>query len=139
MNHAFSIQDTAIDCAALTAHMDDATAGACVTFEGRVRNHNEGRDVTHLFYEAAPELVNPAFDAIAKDVFEHHDITAVHCVHRIGELQIGDIAVWIGVTAPHRAAAFDACRFTIDELKKRVPVWKKEFYTDGDSGWINHP
>ena len=59
------------------------------------------------------------------------------CIHRVGTLEIGDIAVWVGVTAAHRGAAFDACRYIIDEVKARVPIWKKEHYTGGDSGWVN--
>jgi len=59
------------------------------------------------------------------------------CVHRTGALEIGDVAVWVGVSAAHRGEAFDACRHIIDEIKHRVPIWKKEYYTDGDSGWVN--
>ena len=68
---------------------------------------------------------------------ERFSVTAVRCEHRIGKLEIGDCAVWVGVTAEHRGAAFDACRYIIDEAKARVPVWKKEHYADGSSGWVN--
>lgn len=110
-----------------------------VTFEGRVRNRNQGRSVTRLEYESAEELARREFDRIREKTLANYEITDVLCVHRVGSLVVGDMAVWIGVVAPHRAAAFDACRYVIDELKQRLPIWKKEYYTDGDSGWINAP
>jgi molybdopterin synthase catalytic subunit len=114
-------------------------AGALVVFEGRVRNVNQGRPVTCLEYEGAEALAGREFARIEADVLDRFDVLDVHCVHRVGTLKVGDIAVWIGVVAAHRAAAFEACRYTIDELKQRLPIWKKEVYTDGNSGWINSP
>ena len=71
------------------------------------------------------------------DARERFDVLAIHAEHRVGALAIGDCAVWVGVSAAHRGAAFDACRYVIDEIKARVPIWKKEHYADGDSGWVN--
>lgn len=115
------------------------SAGALVVFEGNVREENEGRKVTRLEYEGAEELARKAFADIEAEAHEKFDILDVHCTHRVGDLAIGDTAVWIGVVAAHRDAAFQACRYTIDELKQRVPVWKKEHYADGDSGWLESP
>lgn len=123
----------------LEARLRDDTAGALVTFEGRVRNVNEARNVQKLEYEAATDLARNEFARIAEETLERFDIIQVSCAHRYGILAIGDIAVWIGILAGHRGPAFDACRYLIDELKKRLPIWKKEYYRDGDSGWINHP
>lgn len=114
-------------------------AGALAVFEGRVRSLNQGRVVTRLEYEGAEGLAQSEFAKIEQEVLSRYDIIELRSVHRVGTLQIGDIAVWIGVLAAHRGPAFDACRYTIDELKRRLPIWKKEHYTDGDSGWINAP
>jgi len=134
----FRLSDTALEPAALAQELASASAGACVTFEGRVRNHNEGKAVLRLGYQAyAPlalaEGVRILAEAQARFAIEH-----ALCVHRTGELAIGDIAVWVGASAAHRDAAFAACRYVIDEIKRRVPIWKNEFYADGASGWL-HP
>lgn len=133
----FSISDRPIDPAVLKAAMPTTAAGACVTFEGWVREMNEGRDVESLEYEAYKTVADSEGGKIMAEAMERFDIEAAHCVHRVGHLQLGDCAVWVGVSAGHRGAAFDACRYIIDEVKKRVPIWKKEHYADGDSGWIN--
>jgi molybdopterin synthase catalytic subunit len=117
----------------------DVNAGARVVFEGRVRKINLDREVIRLEYEAAPDIAAAEFAALEQETRERFEILDVVCLHRIGMLERGDMAVWIGVLAPHRDAAFDACRYVINELKKRLPIWKKEYYTDGDSGWINAP
>lgn len=135
----FTLSDEPIDSEGLRKSMQTASAGALVVFEGHVRDQNEGRSVTRLDYEGAAELAGNEFGKIADEVMQKFDITQIRCVHRVGTLAIGDVAVWIGVTAPHRGAAFDACRMVIEELKARLPIWKKEFYTDGDSGWLNSP
>lgn len=126
-----------IDTAALNRSMATPGAGAVVHFEGHVRDTNQNRHVTRLEYEAADKIEEKEFAKIVDEVHAQYAIIGLTCVHRVGTLNVGEIAVWIGVTAPHRAAAFEACRYVIDELKKRVPIWKKEHYTDGDSGWIN--
>ncbi|MEM7395152.1 MAG: molybdenum cofactor biosynthesis protein MoaE [Verrucomicrobiota bacterium] len=137
VNYDFSISDQPIPVDELSARLSDAAAGALVTFEGRVRDNNLDRAVTRLEYEAAEELAVNEFEKIARENFEQFDIIRVGCVHRIGGLAIGDIAVWAGVIAGHRGPAFEACRYVIDTLKDRLPIWKKEHYPEGDSGWIN--
>jgi molybdopterin synthase catalytic subunit len=115
----------------------DPVAGGYASFEGRVRNHNEGRVVVRLEYEGYEALGIKEGDRIIAEAFARFPIAKAHCVHRLGVLDIGDLAVWVGVTAAHRDAAFGACRYIIDEVKVRVPIWKKEHYAEGDSGWIN--
>ncbi len=115
----------------------DDRAGASVTFEGWVRNHNEGQDVDALEYEAHAATGTAEGQKILAEAMERFDIMAAFCQHRVGLLQIGDCAVWVGVSAAHRAAAFDACRYIIDETKQRVPIWKKEHYSHGQSDWVN--
>jgi molybdopterin synthase catalytic subunit len=115
----------------------DPVAGGYASFEGWVRNHNDGRDVRRLEYEGYEALGVKEGDRIVAEAFERFPIARAHCVHRLGVLDIGDLAVWVGVTAAHRDAAFAACRYIIDEVKARVPIWKKEHYAAGDSGWIN--
>ena len=112
-------------------------AGGFVCFEGLVRNHNEGKEVVALEYEAFPELAQKEADKIFAEAKVKFDINQAKCVHRIGKLNIGEMAVWVGATATHRDAAFAVCRFIIDEIKTRLPIWKKEYYASGDSGWVN--
>lgn len=133
----FQISSAPLNPAALEAGLLDAHAGACVTFEGWVRNHNEGRPVQALDYEAYAELAEKEGACILAEARAKYAVQAVACVHRVGALRIGDLAVWVGVSAAHRGPAFDACRYIIDETKARVPVWKKEHYADGASEWIN--
>ncbi len=134
----FSLSESAIDAAALVRELAHAGAGACVTFEGQVRDRNEGREVLRLDYQAYAALAQAEGARILAEVRERFAILDACCVHRIGALEIGDLAVWAAVTAAHRDAAFAACRYIIDEVKARVPIWKNEHYTDGDSGWL-HP
>ena len=135
----FALTEKPIDAASYREQCQGHTAGGFVCFEGWVRNHNEGREVTHLAFDAAGDLAANEFARIEAEIREQFDIVEIICVHRTGEVPLGELAVWIGVAAAHRDAAFKACRYAIDELKQRLPIWKKEFYTDGDSGWINHP
>jgi molybdopterin synthase catalytic subunit len=133
----FAVSQTAIDTDAMKAGLKAEHAGACVCFEGWVRDHNEGQAVTALEYEAHDEIAVAEGDKVLREAAERFDIVVAHGVHRTGRLEIGDCAVWIGVSAAHRGAAFDACRFIIDEIKQRLPVWKKEHYASGASGWVN--
>jgi len=130
----FSLSDTSITCS--PENLQNPAAGAYVSFEGWVRNHNEGKEVKSLEYEAYHALANKEGERILQEAKEKFDILESLCIHRIGHLQIGEVAVWVGVIAKHRDAAFLACRYIIDEVKIRVPIWKKEHYTDGDSGWV---
>ena len=133
----FTIQSEAIDPARLSAALGHPSAGALVDFQGRVRDHNEGRRVRALEYEAFPELALHEGNAVLADVRARYEILEARCVHRTGLLAIGEVAVWVGVTARHRDAAFQACRAVIDAVKARVPIWKKEHYVEGDSEWVN--
>lgn len=121
----------------LQAALADPAAGACVAFEGRVRNHNDGREVERLEYEAYAPIAEKEGERIVAEARQRWPIIAALCVHRTGILEIGDCAVWVGVVSPHRDEAFSACRYIIDEVKLRLPIWKKEHYTDGESGWVN--
>jgi len=131
----FKISTTPIDTSAVVARVEDPTCGGLVLFEGRVRNHHRGRDVLRLDYEAFPSMAESEGNKIVTAALEKFDVRAIACVHRTGSLAIGDIAVVVAVSAAHREAAFDACRYVIDELKATVPIWKKEFYTDGTDEW----
>jgi molybdopterin/thiamine biosynthesis adenylyltransferase/molybdopterin synthase catalytic subunit/rhodanese-related sulfurtransferase len=134
---AFSFSEGALDTASLQRELHDDRCGGFAAFEGWVRNHNEGHAVTRLEYEAFVELAEKEGARIVAEAVKRFGVTRAACVHRIGSLAIGDIAVWVGVSAAHRDEAFRACRFIIDEVKHRVPIWKKEHYVNGDSGWVN--
>ena len=134
----FSLADTPVDTATLRANLLDDRVGAYAGFEGWVRNHNAGRAVAGLRYEAYVALAESEGERIVDEACSRYDIFDAHCVHRIGELAIGELAVWVGVTAAHRDAAFAACRFIIDQVKARVPIWKHEGYVEGEAGWL-HP
>ena len=95
------------------------------------------RDVRTLEYQVYPELAQAEGERVVTDALHTFDVIAVHCVHRSGMLQIGDMAVWVRVAAAHRGAALDACRYVIDRVKQRLPIWKRETYAEGDSGWVN--
>jgi molybdopterin synthase catalytic subunit len=134
----FSLSEQAIDVARERGALDHAAAGAYASFEGWVRNHNEGRIVRGLDYQAYAALASNEGEVILAEAVARFEVREARCIHRIGRLVVGDLAVWVGVSADHRAAAFDACRWIIDEVKARVPIWKNENYADGDSGWL-HP
>ncbi len=112
-------------------------SGGFVIFEGRVRNSHRGRLVQRLEYEAYEELAVKEGFRLVEETKETFGCDHVLMIHRLGTLEVGEVAVWIAIAAPHRQAAFEACQFAIDELKTRIPIWKKEHYVDGDSGWIN--
>ena len=135
---AFALSAEPIHPAALARPLADSSAGALVTFEGWVRDSNAGRAVQRLDYQAYAPLARSEGDRILAEARQRFAIVDVRCVHRIGSLAIGELAVWVGVSAGHRGAAFDACRYVIDEVKRRVPIWKNEHYADGESGWL-HP
>ncbi|WP_455381870.1 molybdenum cofactor biosynthesis protein MoaE [Salinispira pacifica] len=124
----FELTSEAIDTAALSHLLADPAAGGLVTFEGRVRNHNEGRPVESLEYEAYERMALREGRAVMESALERFPVIAAACVHRTGHLSIGDVAVWVGVIAAHRGEAFEACRYIIDEVKSRVPIWKKEHF-----------
>jgi len=134
---AFSFTRQPLDPAALSASLADVASGGFVSFEGWVRNENEGREVRRLDYEAFEELALKEGARIVEEALRRFGVRGARCVHRLGELELGELAVWVGVSSGHRAEAFAACRYIIDEVKHRVPIWKKEHYLDGDSGWVN--
>jgi len=135
--NAFRFSTVGLDTAALQREMRDESCGGFASFEGWVRNHNEGHAVTRLEYEAYAELAEKEGARIVEEARTRFGVTRAACVHRVGSLALGDVAVWVGVSAAHRDEAFRACRFIIDEVKHRVPIWKKEHYVNGDSGWVN--
>jgi molybdopterin synthase catalytic subunit len=135
MRFRFALQP--IDTDAARRELLDAGAGGYVSFEGWVRNFNEGREVVHLEYEAFEVLAVREGERVVAEAVRRFPIKHALCIHRIGDLPLADMAVWVGVSSAHRGEAFDACRYIIDEIKHRVPIWKKEHYRDGASGWVN--
>jgi molybdopterin synthase catalytic subunit len=133
----FKVSSDPIDPATLQRDLADLRAGACVTFEGWVRNRNEGQAVQSLEYEAFVPLAESEGMRILAEARERFALTGVAAAHRVGHLKLGELAIWVGVTAEHRGAAFEACRYVIDEAKARLPIWKKEHYAGGTTAWIN--
>jgi molybdopterin synthase catalytic subunit len=133
----FRFSEHPIDTASARRELVDFGAGGYVSFEGWVRDFNEGREVTRLEYEAFQELALKEGERILAEAANRFPIKHALCIHRVGSLSLSDMAVWVGVSAVHRGEAFDACRFIIDAVKHRVPIWKKEHYRNGDSGWVN--
>ena len=133
----FRFSSTPLDETALRGQLDDPGCGGYAAFEGWVRDHNEGQRVRRLEYEAFEPLAIKEGERIIAEAVARFGVEHAACVHRIGALEIGEKAVWVGVTAHHRDEAFRACRYIIDEVKHRVPIWKKEHYESGDSGWVN--
>jgi molybdopterin synthase catalytic subunit len=134
---AFRFSSAAIDTAMLRAELADPGCGAYAAFEGWVRDHNEGQRVTRLEYEAYAPLAAREGEQVIAEAIARFGLRRALCVHRIGALALGEIAVWVGAAAPHRDEAFRACRYIIDEVKHRLPIWKKEHYASGNSGWVN--
>jgi molybdopterin converting factor subunit 1 len=125
------LQQEPIDAAALLAQCKQGEDGAVVVFDGIVRNNTRGRRTQYLVYEAYPEMALAQMRALVREAKEKFSIREACIVHRLGRLEIGQTSVWIAVASAHRAAAFDACRWIIDTLKKTVPIWKKEYFVDG--------
>lgn len=121
----------AIDAATLVQHVRAEQDGAIVTFDGFVRNQSHGRITRYLEYEAYEPMALGKMKEIATQIHQQYRIHRIAMVHRLGRLEIGETSVFIAVSAPHRGAAFDACRYAIDTLKKTVPIWKKEYFADG--------
>jgi len=120
-----------IDTAALLARIKQAEDGAAVVFDGVVRNHTRGRRTLYLDYEAYSEMALKELESLAAQALARFGIRDVAIVHRLGRLQIGETSVAIVVASAHRTAAFEACRWLIDTLKRTVPIWKKEYFEDG--------
>lgn len=133
----FGLHERALEPARLLDQLRDPGCGGYVTFEGAVRNHNQGRTVLRLEYESFAPLALREGERILAAAAARFGLTHAVCAHRVGPLEIGELAVWVGVAAAHRGEAFDACRYIIDHIKHSVPIWKKEYYDNGDSGWVN--
>lgn len=137
------ITENVIDAASLLEAVHNTANGAVLSFQGAVRRTSgvPGRDgrVVRLEYEAFAPMAEKEMLAIAAEAVEKSRVTDVVVHHRVGRLELGETALFVAVTAPHRADAFDACRYVIEELKKRVPIWKKEVFEDG-AAWVDpHP
>lgn len=131
----FLLRPHPIDPVPLRRELAADDLGGFVFFEGRVRDHHEGRVVTGLHYEAYPELAEKEGRRLVREIAERHGVRAA-ALHAVGDLQPGDLAVWVGVAAGHRAEAFTACRELIDAIKARVPIWKRESYAGGHGKWL---
>lgn len=132
------IRDEALDAGEVLAALPHDAAGGLVLFIGRVRDHDGGTHVESLHYSAHPtatERLREVCDKIARD----HDVHQVAAVHRVGDLEIGDIAVIVATNASHRGASFEASRALIDELKDTVPIWKHQVFADGSEEWVGTP
>lgn len=134
----FALLDIAIDESRLRKMLDDDRCGAFVSFEGRVRNHNNDSSVNRLTYYGYEDLAVNQGRQIIEEAKRTFEITHAIAIHRIGALEIGDIAVWIGVVSAHRYPAFDACRWILDTIKADIPVWKQEYYEDNSSKWLSN-
>lgn len=135
----FYLTETPIDTQEMMNSLGQASVGALVCFEGRVRDHNAGRAVTALEYEVYPELALTEGRAILTEAKGKFPIVSALAIHRHGLLGLQDIAVSVVVAASHRGAAFDACRYIIDEIKHRLPIWKREHYQSGSKEWVDCP
>jgi MoaE-MoaD fusion protein len=120
-----------IDVRELREELEDPSDGAAVLFDGVVRDNTRGRRTLFLDYEAYEQMALNEMEKLAQAALKNYKVRDVAIIHRLGRLQIGETSVLIGVASPHRAAAFDACRWLIDSLKKTVPIWKKEYFEDG--------
>jgi molybdopterin synthase catalytic subunit len=133
----FRFTRTAIEPEALRQELADPACGGYASFEGWVRDLSDGQRVRRLEYEAFEALAVREGERIVGEAIARFRLAHAACVHRVGDLGVGELAVWVGVSAPHRAEAFAGCRYIIDEVKHRLPIWKKEHYLGGDSGWVN--
>lgn len=134
----FALLDEAIDDQRLKDFLQDEQCGALATFEGWVRNHNNDSQVTSLTYYGYEKLAINQGKRIIEEAKRLFDIENAVAIHRIGALDIGDMAVWVGVSSKHRYPAFDACKWILDTIKADIPVWKQEFYQDEPSKWLSN-
>ncbi|MGZ0655190.1 molybdenum cofactor biosynthesis protein MoaE [Coraliomargarita sp. W4R53] len=136
----FQLTEQNIDPTSLRQQLLSLSAGGYCSYEGWVRNHNEGKAVKELHYSGYAQLAPGIAQIILNEAKDKFHIEDAAIVHRTGALTTGDIAVWVGVTAHHRGDTFLACRYIIDNVKHRLPIWKKEVYVDGTQAWIesNH-
>ncbi|MFQ5888769.1 MAG: molybdenum cofactor biosynthesis protein MoaE [Gemmatimonadota bacterium] len=128
--------EEAIDGAELLAAVGSTADGAALLFEGRVREVNDGRPVTRLHYEAYREMAEAVLREIGSEAIARFPIGRVAAAHRVGTLGLGDVSVAVAVAAPHRGECYTASRYIIEEIKRRLPVWKKETYANGSDRWL---
>ena len=133
----FQLSEQIFDTANLRQQLRSTSVGAFVSFEGLVRDNHAGKAVTGLSYHAHPVLALSQGECVLQEALKRFNVVDVRCVHRIGTLQLSELAVWVGVSAGHRGAAFAATRFIIDEIKHRVPIWKHEHYVAGEPKWLH--
>lgn len=139
ITNGFALLDKPIDDRRLKQALLNDSCGALVTFEGWVRNHNNARPVTELTYYGYEQLALNQGKKLTQQAKAQFAIENAVAMHRIGDLAIGDMAVWIGVVSAHRYPAFDACRWLLDAIKAEIPVWKQEFYADSDESiWLSN-
>jgi molybdopterin synthase catalytic subunit len=132
------IRDDHLSLADHEAAVADPRAGAVVSFQGVVRDHDHGRGVTQLEYECHPSAAD-VLRELAAEIAADPDVYAVAVSHRVGLLKVGDVALVAAVSTAHRAAAFAACSRLVDEAKARLPIWKRQVFTDGTEEWVNCP
>lgn len=131
-----AIVDRPIDPAALLAEVADPANGASVLFLGTVRDMNDGRAVSGIEYRVYRDMAARELNAIVQEAAERYDTRHLVVEHRVGYLALGEISVGIAAAHSHRAAAYDASRYVIEEIKRRVPIWKREAYVDGTREWV---
>jgi molybdopterin synthase catalytic subunit len=132
------ITDQPLDLAAHEAAVADPRAGAVVSFQGVVRDHDHGRGVVSLDYEGHP-TATAVLREVAAEVAKDPEVYAVAVSHRVGALKVGDVAIVAAVSTAHRQAAFAACARLVDEAKARLPIWKRQVFTDGTDEWVKCP
>ncbi len=132
-----AITDAPLDAARLLAEVGRTANGATVAFVGTVREVNDGRAVTGIDYSAYREMAERELDAIVRETVTRYGTPDIVAEHRLGTLALGEASVIVAAAHPHRAQAFDACRQVIEEIKRRVPVWKREHYVDGTREWVD--
>lgn len=135
----FQLTEDVIEAESVKQRLLQDTCGALVSFEGVVRNHNNRRPVAKLIYTAYVAMAIKQGNSIIEDALSRFDIEDASCVHRVGELAIGELAIFVGVVSAHRQAGFDACRYILDTVKQEVPIFKEEFYTDSQQSlWLSN-
>ena len=133
-----AVSEEELDLAAHERAVSDPRAGAVVTFQGVVRDHDHGRSVTQLEYEGHPSA-EAVLREVAAEIAAIPEVIAVAVSHRVGDLKIGDVALVAAVSTAHRAAGFAACAQLVDEAKARLPIWKRQVFADGTEEWVNCP
>ena len=138
MAHTIELTDQPIDGSRVLTSVQTTQAGAVVLFLGTVREFTQGRQTTHLHYEAYRPMAESKLRELADEASQRWPILNVAIAHRLGRMELGDVSVAVAVSSPHRPDAFEAGRYLIDRLKEVVPIWKQEHWSDGEVEWV-HP